>query len=179
MELRPEAGRMRALLRLGGVGLITLCVCATAHAQTIDEEQAKALFLFNFARFVQWPDEGMGTIVIGVAGDDHLAETTETLVRGRTIDGRAVVVRRLRHADDPAGTHVLYVASSRQREDAEILQRTRGGVLTVGETVQFLRDGGIIRIFVENHRVRFQVNAPALGAAGLKVHSQLLSLAAR
>lgn len=88
-------------------------------------------------------------------------------------------MRRLRYADDPAGSHVLYVASSRQREDAEILQRTRGGVLTVGETVQFLRDGGIIRIFVEDRRVRFRVNSTALGAAGLKVHSQLLSLAAR
>jgi hypothetical protein len=169
---------MRALL-LASVALIALCVCGTSHAQTIEEGQAKALFLFNFARFVQWPDEGMGTIVISVAGDDHLAETTEALVRGRTIDGRAVVVRRLRHADDPAGTHVLYVASSRQREDAEILQRTRSGVLTVGETVQFLRDGGIIRVFVENRRVRFQVNATALATAGLKVHSQLLSLAAR
>jgi hypothetical protein len=178
MGFRPDAGRMRALL-LASVMAIALCGCATAHAQAIEEEQAKALFLFNFARFVHWPDEGMGTIVIGVAGDDHLAATTETLVRGRTIDGRAVVVRRLRHADDPAGSHVLYVASSRQREDAEILQRTRGGVLTVGETVQFLRDGGIIRIFVENRRVRFQVNATALGAAGLKVQSQLLSLAAQ
>jgi hypothetical protein len=169
---------MRARL-LAGVAVIALGVCATSYAQAIEEEQAKALFLFNFARFVQWSDEGMSTIVIGVAGDDHLADITETVVRGRTIDGRAVVVRRLRHADDPAGSHVLYVASSRQREDAEILRRTRGGVLTVGETVQFLRDGGIIRIFVEDRRVRFQVNATALGAAGLKVHSQLLSLAAR
>jgi hypothetical protein len=178
MALRPDAGRMRAL-PLAGVALIALCVSTISHAQAIEEEQAKALFLFNFARFVDWPDEGMGTIVIGVAGDNNLAEVTEALVRGRTIDGRAVVVRRLRHADDPAGAHVLYVASSRQREDAEILQRTRGGVLTVGETVQFLRDGGVIRIFVENRRVRFQVNATALGAAGLKVHSQLLSLAAQ
>jgi hypothetical protein len=168
---------MRTLLVC--VAVIALGVCRTSHAQALEEEQAKALFLFNFARFVQWTDEGMGTIVISVAGDDRLADVTETMVRGRTIDGRAVAVRRLRHADDPAGSHVLYVASSRQREDAEILRRTRSGVLTVGETVQFLRDGGIIRIFVENRRVRFQVNPTSLAAAGLKVHSQLLSLAAR
>src|SRR5688500_17125418 len=177
MGIRPDAGRMRVRL-VATAAIIALGVCRGAHAQTIEEGQAKAMFLFNFARFVHWP-EGMSTIVIGVVGDDSLAETTEGMLRGRAIDGRTVVVRRLRHADDPAGAHVLYVASSRQREDAEMLQRTRAGVLTVGDTVQFLRDGGMIRIFVESRRVRFQVNAPALSASGVTVHSQLLSLTAQ
>jgi hypothetical protein len=54
----------------------------------------------------------------------------------------------------------------------------RGAVLTVGETVRFLRDGGMVRLFHEGGRLRFQIDAKIARAAGLRVHAQLLSLAA-
>ena len=67
----------------------------------------------------------------------------------------------------------------RPHDAAELMQRVRGPVLTVGETVQFLRDGGMVRFYVENNKVRFQISQKNAEAAGLKISSQLLMLAAR
>ena len=158
---------------------LLLCLCPPpAAAQLHEESQVKAAFLFNFAKFVHWPGLAQGSLVMGVVGDERLAEVLQALVKGRTFEGRTFTVRALRYADDPAGCDLLYIAPSRQREDAGMLERTRGPVLTVGETVQFLRDGGIIRLFRDDSRLRFQIDAKAAQAAGLKVHAQLLSLSA-
>ena len=74
---------------------------------------------------------------------------------------------------------MLYVGVMRPRDAAELMQRVRGPVLTVGETAQFLRDGGMVRFYLQNNKVRFQINQKNAEAAGLKVSSQLLALAAR
>jgi hypothetical protein len=150
-----------------------------AAAQPLEESQVKAAFLFNFAKFVQWPSGAERPLVMGVAGDERLAEVLQALVRGRTFDGRTFVVRAMRHADDPAGCDLLYIAPSREREDAGMLQRTQGAVLTVGETVRFLRDGGMVRLFRDDSRLRFQIDAKTAHATGLRIHAQLLSLAAK
>lgn len=151
----------------------------TAESAAIEESQVKAAFLFNFAKFVQWPTPPAGAMVIGVAGDRAFGELVDRMVHGRAINGRELVTRRLAYADDPAGCHVLFISGSQQRDVADMLLRTRGPVLTVGETVQFLRDGGMVRFYLENSRVRFQINQKNAEAAGLKVSSQLLTLAAR
>lgn len=161
--------------------MVLLCawgIAPPAAAQAIDEAEAKASFLVNFARFVQWPAEPRPAIVLCVAGDDPLASVLQTSVAGRSIDGRRPAVRRLRRVDDPAGCHVLFVSASLQRQEADMLQRIKGAVLTIGETPQFLRDGGMVRFYLEDARVRFQVNTRAAEAAGLRIHSQVLSLAA-
>ena len=175
------AQRTPLVKRLLLAGVILACAWAGSVrvlSQALDEGQAKAAFLFNVAKFVEWPGAAPGPLVIGIAGDDRLADMVEAAVKGRTLDGRAIAVRRLLHTDDPAGCHMLFIAPARQRQDAELLQRIQGPVLTVGETVQFLRDGGLVRLHIDNKRVRFQINAKAAAAAGLRVHAQLLALAA-
>jgi hypothetical protein len=103
----------------------------------------------------------------------------EQVIRGRAVNGRELAMRRLAVGDDPAGLSVLFVSAGRQRDAADVLLRTRGAVLTVGETVQFVREGGMVRFFVDNNHVRFQINQKKAEAAGLKISSQLLTLAAR
>ena len=100
-------------------------------------------------------------------------------VRGRNVNGRQFGTRRLGSADDPSGCQILYVAVMRPRDAAELMERVRGPVLTVGETAQFLRDGGMVRFYIENNKMRFQVHQKNAEAAGLKVSSQLLALSAR
>ena len=179
------------VVRAGRVGLLALALSAgaaapmwgvsvaTADQATADEDQVKAAFLFNFARFVEWPPPSTGPLVIGVVSDDAFAKTLERLVRDRTVDQRPVVMRRLRAGDDPATCHVLYIAGSPRERAAEILRRCSGPILTVGDTVQFLRDGGIIRFHTEDKRVRFQINRDNATAAGLKISSHLLKLASQ
>jgi hypothetical protein len=150
-----------------------------AAAPVLDETQVKAAFLFNFAKFVQWPASEHGPLVIGVVDDSQLSNALEKVIQGRAVNGRGLTLRRLTAGEDTAGCDLVFVPGARQRDAADVLRRTQGSVLTVGETVQFIRDGGMVRFFVEDNHVRFQINQKHAEAAGLKISSQLLTLAAR
>ena len=151
----------------------------TLEAVEVSEAQVKAAFLYKFANFVQWPGTGNGPITIGVAGDDAFEEIVAHAVLGQSVKGRQFRTRRLTRTDDPSDCQMLYVSAARPREAAELMQRVQGPVLTVGETVQFLRDGGMVRFYIEDNKIRFQIHQKNAEAAGLKISSQLLALAAR
>lgn len=182
--------RLTARLRRGRAGTMLTVVLAlaslgfpaegrTAEPQAIGESQVKAAFLFNFSKFVYWPGANDGPLVIAIVGDDAFAEIVEKTVAGRAINGREVRTRRLTGVDNPSGCQVVFVGVMRPREALEWLQRVHGPVLTVGESTQFLRDGGMVRLYVEKNKMRFQISQKNAEAAGLKVSSQLLVLAAQ
>jgi hypothetical protein len=189
VTVRSRTGPWEAAVRLGARVSFALIACTLAVSMpatvqgaaspALDEGQVKAAFLFNFAKFVQWPSSERGPLVIGVVGDDALGELVQKVVQGRSVNGRDLTTRRLTIEDDPAGCNVLFIPGTRPRDAAELLQRARGAILTVGETPQFVRDGGMVRFFVEDNHVRFQINQKNAEAAGLKISSQLLTLAAR
>jgi hypothetical protein len=158
-------------------GLLAGTSFADEARQVLDDRQAKAAFLFNLIKFVQWPAGGTA-IVIGIAGDQALKESIDLVVRGRSVDGRAITTRSLGLAGDPGGCDIVFVAASAGRNATEMLTRQRAAPLTVGETAQFIREGGVIRLFVENRRVRFQISQKNAQAAGVKISSQLFGLAA-
>lgn len=164
--------------------MVLALVPGLAHGRTVDETQpvsdiqVKAAFIFNFAKFVQWPADS-GPIVIGIVGDDALVLAVTRAVESRTIGGRTIVARRLLASDSPKGCHVLYISNLGDQDTAALLTTVQGGVLTIGETPRFLRDGGMIRMFVEERRMRFQINRRQADAAGLQVSAQLFSLAAK
>ena len=145
----------------------------------VDEYHVKAAFLFNLAKFVVWNDAPGQPLVIGIAGDDPFGDTLDATVRGRSVGGRPFLVRRFGRGEDVRGCHILFVSSSEKRRFGDLVRQAGPGVLTVGETPQFFRDGGIVRFYVEENRVKFQINAEAAELAGLKIHSQLMSLAAQ
>lgn len=174
----------RLAIMAGAIALSLLCTApggAFEHPNKpgMDADQVKAGFLFNFARFVEWPSPAAGPLVICVVGDDAFVEILQRVVGGRTVDGRAVAARRLRDDEDPKGCHELFLAAGWRGRTTDLLQRARGPVLTVGESVQFLREGGIIRFHVEDNRVRFQISRENAASAGLKVSSHLLSLGSK
>ncbi len=183
MSLSARLSRALYTALLAGVlslGVPGLAWCEGPIAQApVGEVQVKAGFLFNFAKFVQWPGSNDGPLVVGIVGDDAFAEIVATTVKGQSIKGRELQTRSLDIGDDPSGCHVLFVGAMRPRDAAELIQRVRGPVLTVGESVQFLRDGGMVRFYVEKNKMRFQISQRNAEAAGLKVSSQLLTLAAR
>ncbi len=144
----------------------------------VSEFQVKAAFIFNFAKFVQWPAES-GALVIGVVGNEALAQAVTRAIEGRTIAGRSIEVRHLLATDSPAGCHVLHISNLAEQDTSALLVRVQGAVLTIGETPRFLRDGGMVRVFVEDRRLRFQINRRQTDVAGLRISAQLLSLAAK
>lgn len=172
--------RLRALASMVVMCLMLGWLAPPAAGQAgIDEYQVKAAFVFNFAKFVQWPYPA-DTLVIGVLGDATMEQWLSQLVKGRTVGGRPITIKPIAAGGDVDGVHVLFVSASEARGTAALLSRLAGQpVLTVGETAPFGREGGIVRFFEEGNRIRFAINVAAAERAGLKIPAQLLTLAAR
>ena len=147
----------------------------------MDEYQVKAAFLFNFAKFVEWPTEAFSDpnapLVITVFGEDPFNGSLEA-VKGKLVNNRKLTIRRVKDIQDIGKSNVLFVSPSAKKELARILEALQGqSVLTVGEDGVFTQCGGIINFVKEDNRVRFEVNVSAAERAGLKISSRLLALA--
>lgn len=167
--------------------LCTLCAgnsaAADASAQDI-EQRVKAAFLFKFGGYVEWPERVFprsdSPLVIGVAGTDVLAEELSRITSGRTMNGRPVVVRRVRSGEQAAGVHVLFVSRSEAGRFGELLSVTQGQpVLTVTETEKGLAQGSVINFVIADNRVRFEVSLEAANRNGLRIGAPLLAVAQR
>ncbi len=147
----------------------------------VREDEAKAAFIYNFAKFVEWPDEALasgGTFVVGVAGDDAFAAVVERVLRGKLVRDRPLAVRRVARAGDLDGCHVVFVGDGRPL--AEVLHALDARpVLTVGGRDEFAPNGGMIGFLIQNDKLRFEVNLDAAERANLRISSQLLKLATR
>lgn len=154
---------------------------APALAQMAEEHELKAAFLFNFTKFVEWPPEAFDASVsrfrICIVGDEPLADFLEDLVSGEGVRGRSLEVARYGRARDARSCQILFVGAG---EDSEELERVpgvvEGRVLTVGESEDFLRSGGLIRFRLLGGRIRLQVSDPARAASRLRLSSKLLQL---
>jgi hypothetical protein len=146
------------------------------------EYRVKAAFVFNFAKFVEWPPGtgDSGPFVIGVFGSDPFGEILDTTVEGKTVRGRPLAVRRYISASEARGCDLLFVSAAETKHLPEILRNLAGrSVLVVGEGPELIRAGGAIGLIEEDDKVRFEINDTAAERAGLKISSQLLKLARR
>jgi hypothetical protein len=144
--------------------------------------EVEAVYLFNFASFVEWPAsafEGTGApFGICVLGEDPFGHVLDDTLAGETVAGRRLVARRIARAPEATGCHILFVAAAEARRTADILHALDGRpILTVSEVEAFTRQGGMVTFVMEHGRVRFQVNVDAVTRSGLVMSSQLLRLA--
>lgn len=158
-----------------------LVLAERADAQRASGPDVKAGFLINFAKFVAWPDAVLppgGAIVIGVTGNAAIADSLDAAVRGRTVDGRAITIKRLTPGEAPPLVHLLFVGDGDRAQVADILTRVgRNAVLTVSDTPRFCSLGGIIQLRHEDDRIRFDINLDRADSLGLTFNSKLLALA--
>jgi hypothetical protein len=174
----------RCLPALLVCGAIFGAQLGTARAADLERE-VKAAVLYNFAKFAEWPPEAFpepaspsAPVTFCVLGDDALGDSLETLVKGETLNGRRLVVHRPRDAQRSRDCHVLFVSPAEKGRISEILAALRGtSTLTVGEGKDFLDQGGMIRLFLEENRVRFDINLDAAERSHLTLSSKLLRLA--
>jgi hypothetical protein len=150
------------------------------------EYQIKAAFLYNFARFVDWPagrfSDAAAPIRIAVVGRNPFGDELENVVRGRKIGGREIIVVYHPSTDlsalDASSHHVIYIGTGEEQSLEKLAGRIGGaGALTVGESVRFSAEGGIVTFSTVDDKVRFEINADAAEGAGLKISAQLLKLA--
>ncbi|MGD1092918.1 MAG: YfiR family protein [Bryobacteraceae bacterium] len=153
-----------------------------ACAQVADEYRVKATFLFNLAKFVEWPPQAFKSpsapIVIGVLGKHPFGGALAHAVAGKTLGGRAFEVREVADAQQAASCQIVFVSSSeRKRLRPLFTQIGNSAVLTVGETNNFAVDGGIINFKIDAGSVRLQINVEAARKQQLRISAKLLSLA--
>ena len=148
----------------------------------IEEYQVKAAYLYNFAKFVDWPAPAFASasspISLCILGEDPFGGALQEVVRGKTAGGRTLVVRTLSDLAGARGCHVVFVSAVEWKTNRPALGRLTGsGVLTVGEVAGFTSAGGIVSFKLEGRRVRFEINVDAARQAQLQISSKLLSLA--
>ncbi len=159
--------------------LITLAVLLLATsgvgAQDVTREyQVKAAFLYNFAKFVEWPASALtGALTICIAGRNPLGTFLDETVDGETVGGRPIRTRII--LEPEPGCHVMFIPDGAAATAYLRASRT-APTLTIGETPAFISQGGIISFFVENGKVRFEINPQAAERAQLRVSSRLLQL---
>ena len=168
--------------------LVTWMVIAAAAGAPPRDQQAiefevRAVYLFNFARFVEWPASAFADtgapIRICIAGDDPLGTALDRAVVNERVQERRIQAVRLGGSGSARGCHILYVPPSEQRRAPAIIGSLGGQpTLTVGEGAQFLSRGGMIGFRRVENRVRFDVNLDAAQKTGLRVSARLLSVAA-
>jgi hypothetical protein len=146
------------------------------------EYEVKAAFLYNFARFVQWPPHafasGDAPLTICVLGSDPFGPALDDIVRVERVHGRPFAIARPGGPGAAAGCHILFVSSSEEPRYRDILARIdRRVILTVSDVTSFLAAGGHISFFLDGNHVRFAVNTAALRECDLQVSSKLLRVA--
>ncbi len=150
-----------------------------AEAERPSQEDVEAAYLYNFGKFVRWPQvAAQGPLTICVAGRDSMSQEIARLVTGETIDGRPLVVRSPDSAERVDGCSILFIGAPQSDRVADFLSAASGKpVLTVGDTPDFLVRGGMIQfVLVEDH-VRFSVNLAAATHSNLQLSSELLKVA--
>jgi len=167
------------------ISAFCLIVCSatnlTAQEPKAGEYQVKALFLYNFINFVDWPAESSihssPTINVCVIGEDPFDNALDE-IKDKTVKGKKLAIRSYRPYDEPKGCHLLFIPASEKRHTAHILKSVReANVLTVGDTEESARQGSVIGFYIEQKKVRFTINIDAAKRAGLKISAKLLKLA--
>lgn len=153
-----------------------------AEASTLSETQVKALFLFNFTKYVEWPESAFASptapLTIGLLGDTELAEPLRALVAGKSVNGHPIVIEDKITAERATNCHILFVSGPRQNDQAALLLPLRGQpVLVVGENEKFTRRGGIVNFGRRDSKVRLEINTVTAGESRLKLRSKLLGVA--
>lgn len=174
---RAPGWRMRALVACAAV----FAMAVTVRGGALDEYQVKAAYLYNFAKFVEWPAAAFGApdapLVIGVYGDDPFGPALDALVRDKTVKGRRCVIRRSVRMRDLRTSHVVFIGASPEPVAQALKELDGTSVLTVGEGPRLLDEGGIVAFSVEDGRVIFTIHVGAAARAHLSISSQLLRLA--
>jgi hypothetical protein len=160
--------------------VMAIVLATSAIAQTVDEYHMKAAFVFNFAKFIQWPTQAFRTptdpFVICVLGQDQMANSLRETVNGNAIEGRAAIVRQVTVDQVTGDCNILFVGSTAAKRFRSSRQESTG-LLTVGETPGFAAEGGAINLKLEDGKLRFEINVAAAQGQQLHISSKLLSLA--
>jgi hypothetical protein len=174
--------RLAIALVAASLAASTASAAGRPAPSTYGEYEVKAAFIYNFAKFIDWPAESLGrpgeAMNVCILGEDPFGGILERTLQAKTVHGRALRIERLGGVSDLQSCQIIFISASESRRLPHILEILWGSpVLTIGETPDFGSAGGIINFVIEDSRVRFEINAGAAARSGLRISSKLLSLA--
>jgi hypothetical protein len=150
---------------------------APPAAQAEPEYQVKAAIIYNIARFVEWPGGGRPTVVLCILGADPFGPAIDGLA-GHPVGQGQLEVRRVTRAADLRSCQMLFVSGSEADHlKADLAEVAHTPVLTIGDTAGFAQAGVIVNLYLDQNRVRFEINIDAAQRSRLAISSQLLKLA--
>jgi hypothetical protein len=167
-------GRRGAKMVRTAIAWAILCLAAEPAIAQMREYEVKAAFLYNFARFVDWPAGGGVTLCL-LGGDPFGGDID--IVAGKPVGTSRLQVRRI-EGEQTDGCQIVFVPASQAGRLARVLDGLKGRpVLTVGDAAGFAERGAVINFYLEQNKVRFEINIDAARRTGLPISSQLLRLA--
>jgi TonB family protein len=179
---RPPRRPSRRIALAMVLALSTLQLLALSP-QSATEDQVKAAYLLNFAKLGEWPPralpDGPSSFVIGVSGaDDDFLDVLRAVVGGKIIGTHPVVVIRVNSEEDAKSCHIVFFRSpERKHALTDVEGLAQPGLLLVGEDESFLGQGGMINLFREHGRIRFELNSEALNNSEIHFTAKVLALA--
>jgi YfiR/HmsC-like len=195
-DLRKRAGNQRVpgeqgasvkiLRHIGAViGIAVLCIAfpaTPASAQSVTDDQVKAAYIFNFAKFIEWPSQVFAAkdapMNFCVLGRSPVVDELDSSIGGKSVNGHTIMVKHLHGPDEIKDCHLIFLAASAGKQQQKLIQAAKGSaVLLVAETPGFARSGGTINFITESGRLLFEVNVNAAESAHLRISSKLLALA--
>jgi hypothetical protein len=155
-----------------------------AQSEGLTELEIKAGFLYNFTKFVEWPEgafvEARSPMILGILGENPVGTLLTQIAARQPVNGRPILVKQFKAGEDPRKCQILFAALKDQKRLAEVLGELKGApVLTVGEGSGFTQAGGMIAFVVEGNKVRLRIDLEAASEAHLKISSKLIAVAKR
>jgi hypothetical protein len=155
--------------------------CNAQSSTQFTTHDVEAAYLYNFAKFVQWPDDKSTRsqqFSICLLGEDEFGKKLDQLIADETLQGRKIVARRLSSASAAESCQIVFIGQSEEtRLSKQLAALSVKPVLTVSALPKFLEQGGAIQFLLQNNRVRFAVNLASTQQAGLSLSSELLKVA--
>lgn len=170
-------GIFLVLLSAPGIGMVS-----PVQKESPNAAQVKAVFLFNFAQFVEWPNQtfpaAKAPLIIGVLGKDPFESNLDATIRGESIKGHPLIIHRYNNLQDIKNCHILYINLYQPDQLENVLGALKGRrILTISDAPKFAQMGGIIQFVTENNKIRMRINQEAAQASELIISSKLLRLA--
>jgi hypothetical protein len=152
---------------------------ARGEERKLGEYEVKAVFIYNLAKFIEWPDKSLDnspTLTVYILGDDPFGAHLDA-IKDKLIKGKTVVVKQIASPAALKNVGILYISSSEKEQLQDILKGISGlPILTVGDTQSFATRGVMVNFYLENNKIRFEINLEAARLAGLKISSNLLKM---
>jgi hypothetical protein len=173
--------KSKFLLFLYTIFFVSISTLSAQHS-ALPEYQIKAVFLYNFAQFVEWPSEAYenarSPFIIGVLGDDPFGSYLDETVSGEKVNNHPMMVKRFKNIEDVKDCHILFISYPNKENFKEIFPALKNkNVLTVSDSHGFIKEGGMIKFLNENSKIKIGINLEAAKAANLVISSKLLRLA--